>query len=79
MALAEKHAAPSLAAQNSEFLLNGWVRKLDLAKYLSLSVRTIDNLMRQKKIPFVRLGRSVRFRIADVNRALERFVRKEVS
>ncbi len=62
-----------------EFVNNvGWVRKRDLARHLSLSLRTIDNLIARKAIPFVRLGRSVRFRIVDVDRALERFVRREV-
>jgi excisionase family DNA binding protein len=55
----------------------GWIRKPELAKHLSLSVRSIDNLVAQKKIPSARFGRSVRFRIADVDRALERFIRRE--
>jgi excisionase family DNA binding protein len=78
MALAEKEPALSLAVENSEFLPNSWVRKTVIARHLSMSVRSVDNLIQQKKIPFVRLGRSVRFRISDVDRALERFVRKEV-
>lgn len=74
-----EHAAASQAENNSEFVNNaGWVRKRDLAQYLSLSLRSVDNLIARKAIPFVRLGRSVRFRIADVDRALERFTRKEV-
>jgi excisionase family DNA binding protein len=78
MASAKKEAASSLAAKNNEFVLGiGWVRKPTLAKYLSLSVRSIDNLIARKAIPFARFGRSVRFRIPDVDRALERFVRKE--
>ena len=67
----------SLAA-NSGFVTHvRWVRKPDLAKHLSLSLRSIDNLIAQKKIPFARFGRSIRFRITDVDRALERFVRRE--
>jgi excisionase family DNA binding protein len=79
MALYEEETASSQAEKNSEFVSNvGWVRKKDIARHLSLSVRSIDNLIARKAIPFCRLGASVRFRVADVDRALERFVRKEV-
>jgi len=77
--MAEKaiQVARSLAA-NSEFTSYiGWVCKPVIAEHLSMSVRSIDNLMARKVIPFARVGRSVRFRIADVDRAMERFVRKE--
>ena len=79
MALAETEAASSLAAHNSELASIGWVPKPTIARHLSLSVRSIDNLVARKKIPFARFGRSIRFRIADVDRALEKFIRKEVS
>lgn len=80
MAVANRKAVSSLAAHNSEFVPNiGWVRKPTLAKHLSLSLRSIDNLVARKAIPFARFGRSIRFRIADVDRALEKFVRREVS
>ena len=69
--------ARSLAV-NSECVPHvGWVRKPELAKHLSLSLRSIDNLVARKAIPFARFGRSIRFRIADVDRALEGFVRRE--
>jgi len=48
----------------------GWIRKAELAKHLSLSVRSVENLVAQKKIPCARFGRSIRFRITDVDRAL---------
>jgi excisionase family DNA binding protein len=76
MALAEKEAASSLAANNSEV---GWVRKPAIAKHTQLSLRSIDNLIARKAIPFAKFGRSIRFRIADVDRALSRFVRREVT
>jgi excisionase family DNA binding protein len=67
----------SLAA-NSEFISHvGWVCKPVIAEHLSLSLRSVDNLIARKAIPFARFGRSIRFRIADVDRALERFVRRE--
>ncbi len=79
MSLSQNKAATSQAEKTSEFVNNvGWVKKSDLAKHLSLSVRSIDNLIARRAVPFVRLGRSVRFKISDVDRALERFTRKEV-
>jgi len=79
MAFANKKAASSLAAHNSEFVPNiGWVRKTAVAKHTQLSERSVDNLVRRRAIPFAKIGRSIRFRLADVDAALQRFVRKEV-
>jgi excisionase family DNA binding protein len=77
MAQVANQKVRSLAANSECVPYLGWIRKPDLAKHLSLSLRSIDNLVAQKKIPFARFGRSIRFRITDVDRALERFVRKE--
>ena len=79
MAFANIKAASSLAANNSDLPSIGWVPKPIIAKHLSLSVRSIDNLVARKAIPFARFGRAIRFRISDVDRALQKFVRKEVS
>jgi hypothetical protein len=54
------------------------VTRQELAKFLSLSCRSIDTLQSQKKIPCVKLSRRcVRFNVRDVLRALERFTVKE--
>jgi excisionase family DNA binding protein len=42
------------------------LKKGQLAKELNLSQRTIENFMRRGWLPFIRLGRSVRFDLADV-------------
>jgi excisionase family DNA binding protein len=56
------------------------VDKYVVARTFGLSSRTVENWVVQKKIPFLRLGhRTIRFRLADVRRALERKTVKEVS
>jgi len=50
------------------------VTKPDLAEQLNLSVRSIDNLVRRRAIPIIRLsGRCVRFDPEAVRRALNKF------
>ena len=52
--------------------------KADIARLSKFSIRTIDALMAKKKIPFIKIGRSVRFRWPAVEAALLRFERKEI-
>jgi len=64
-----------LAAVDGRALL----KRLELARAISVSPRTIDNLQRQRKIPFVRLSRRlVRFHLPSVLAALRRFEVREV-
>jgi len=54
--------------------------KCELARKYQISLRTVDNWIAQKKIPFFKLGaRLVRFDLDAVARALDRYVVKEVS
>lgn len=54
--------------------------KAELAKHLQVCPRTVDYLMARRKIPFIKLGgRIVRFRLTDVERALQRYTVEEVS
>ena len=41
--------------------------KQGLATYLQVNIRTIDRLVSQRIIPFVRIGRSVRFLRESIN------------
>jgi hypothetical protein len=51
----------------------------ELAKRLSLSTRSIDNLQRAKKIRYIRLSpRCIRFHLPSVLAAIRRFEVKEV-
>jgi excisionase family DNA binding protein len=40
--------------------------KRDIARELQLGRRTIDVWMRQGRIPFLKIGKTVRFRLTDV-------------
>jgi len=56
----------------------GLVKKPVVARAASTSVRTIDNLVRQRKIPIVRISkRCVRFHLPSVLAALRKFEVKE--
>jgi hypothetical protein len=53
--------------------------KHDVARRCDVSVRTIDRWVVQRKIPFLLLGpRIIRFRWADVERAINRMAVREV-
>jgi excisionase family DNA binding protein len=47
--------------------------KAGIARKLKCSTRTINNLMANGAIPFIRFGRLVRFDVARVKAALQRF------
>jgi excisionase family DNA binding protein len=44
----------------------GLLRKRELAEKLAISKRTLDVWMQMGRIPFLKVGRSVRFRLPDV-------------
>lgn len=44
----------------------GLLRKRELAEKLAISKRTLDIWMQKGRIPFLKVGRSVRFRLPDV-------------
>ena len=45
---------------------DGLLRKRELAEKLAISKRTLDVWMQKGRIPFLKVGRSVRFRLTDV-------------
>ncbi len=48
-----------------------WVTKPELAQRLKLSIRSVDNLMARRVIPFVKMSqRCVRFNLTHVHEAL---------
>src|SRR6202140_4470718 len=52
--------------------------RCELAKELGRSLSAIARWQRARKIPFVRIGRFIRFNLTNVERALERYELKEV-
>jgi excisionase family DNA binding protein len=56
------------------------VDKRVIARTFGVSERTVENWVAQRKIPFLRIGRrTVRFKLANVRRTLERKTIKEIS
>jgi excisionase family DNA binding protein len=52
---------------------DGLLNKRGLAVKLGLSKRTVDAWMRQKRLPFIKVGKTVRFRWPDVLEKLNTF------
>jgi excisionase family DNA binding protein len=50
----------------------------DLCAYLQVSKRTVRYWTALKRIPHLKIGRSTRFRLADVQRALGRYAIAEI-
>jgi excisionase family DNA binding protein len=51
----------------------GLLRKRELAEKLAISKRTLDVWMAKGRIPFLKVGRSVRFRLSDVLEKLQTY------
>lgn len=51
-----------LAAITADEILD----KIETANRLKISTRTLDQWMRSKRVPFLKIGKTVRFRWADV-------------
>jgi excisionase family DNA binding protein len=47
--------------------------RIETAAYLSICVRTLDALLKQKKIPHYRVGRRVMFDLHDVARWMQTY------
>jgi hypothetical protein len=53
-----------------------WRKKAQMAEYYDCDLKTISNLMRRRILPFVKIGRFVRFNLPECDRAMERYKRK---
>jgi excisionase family DNA binding protein len=51
----------------------GLLRKKELAEKLAISKRTLDIWMQAGRIPYLKINRSVRFRLPDVLAKLQTF------
>jgi excisionase family DNA binding protein len=50
-----------------------YLRPAEAVRLLPVSRRTLSNWQRRRVIPFYRIGRTVMFKRADIEAALERF------
>lgn len=51
--------------------LKRWSTKRQIADHIRLSERTVTTLMRQRELPYVKLGHLVRFDMAECDRVIE--------
>jgi len=77
MPITNVNKSPASAARNRGMPFFGIEDKQGLAREIKCSVRTVDNLMAKRAIPFIKLGRLVRFDVAKVKAALARFEVRE--
>lgn len=52
---------------------NIWVTRDEIAQHFGFSVRTVANLQKRRVLPFVKVGRLVRFNINRCEQALIKF------
>jgi hypothetical protein len=50
-----------------------WRNKKQLADHYGCSIRTIENLMHGRVLPFVKIRRFVRFNVMECDKALEKY------
>ena len=75
---AGKKVAP-LKLTPDEIALRYLVPKQIIADRYSVGPRTIDDWVQKRRIPCFKVGRALLFRIADCDKAVERFKRVEAS
>ena len=63
-----KHMMGLAACASADDILE----KPEAARRLKISTRTLDQWMRAKRLPFLKIGKTVRFRWGDVLSHLER-------
>lgn len=56
-----------------DFRTQGLLSRKEMARYLSISERKLSTMMTNREIPYIKIGRSVRFNLVDVKDALQRF------
>jgi excisionase family DNA binding protein len=61
-----------MAENLTEELFNreAFLTKIDVAKLLRITTRSVDEWMRKRRLPFYKIGRTVRFKLADVEQHL---------
>jgi excisionase family DNA binding protein len=68
---AEMKSTSELAANDRASV--GLLRKRELAERLAISKRTLDVWMHMGRIPYLKVGRSVRFRLPEVLEKMNAF------
>ena len=67
-----------LSDNKLENIQPGYLNRQQIAKFLGVSVRTISNMIQQRRIPFIKFGGTVRFDPVKVRKALEKYEIQEI-
>lgn len=66
-------AGETVSSGNSRLTpVEGWASRHETAEHLKISQRTLFGWMKKGMIPYVKIGRGVRFRLSEVDEALKR-------
>jgi excisionase family DNA binding protein len=55
----------------------GWASKQETAKHLKISLGTLSHWMKKGVLPYVKIGKGVRFKLSQVDEAMNRQLRAE--
>lgn len=80
--LKEAHEArvadAALPQQNIQpIALERWVGKKEVAEHFKISIRTVDNWMIRRLLPYIRTGRNVRFKLSEADETVNRCIKIE--
>ena len=65
-------------SDNSNLQPGALLNRNQIAKFLGVSPRTISNMVRQRRIPVIKFGGTVRFDPVRVRRALDKYEISEI-
>ena len=65
-------------SDNSNLQSGALLNRNQIAKFLGVSPRTISNMVRQRRIPVIKFGGSVRFDPVRVRKALDKYEISEI-
>lgn len=74
----DPHLNPTNQAKDAVSPTN-WRKKIQIAEHYACDVRTITNLMRRRILPFVKIGRIVRFDVQACDEAMRKYQRRTVA
>ena len=71
----EVRASANVALQQQAshpITIERWVGKKGVAEHFKISVRTADNWMKRRLLPYIRIGKNVRFKLSEAEESLNR-------
>jgi hypothetical protein len=60
-------------------MIGSWITKAQLAAAKQVAVRTVDNWMRGRIVPYLKIGRVVRFDARKTEQALQAFEHRSIA